>query len=87
MAHLLFSHNQDRPIQWFDKYNPIAIKEAIVQHLKDNPDDTVEHCKEYDNRELKKYAGYKIINFYTTANCRPCKIILKGNKEYLKPLI
>jgi hypothetical protein len=88
MKHSLFSHDQDMPIAWFDKFDAAAIKEGIIKHLTDNPTDTIEHCKEYSKEDIKKYYGMEIISFY---RCNkggiPSKVILKGDKEFTKPLI
>jgi hypothetical protein len=85
--HLLFSWNSDTVIQWFDKFNSEDIKTAIVKHLTDNPTDTLEHCKEFSKSELRRWAGYDIMNFYAmNKKNEPCKIITKGNKEYFHKL-
>ena len=75
------------PIVWFDKFDAAAIKEGIIKHLTDNPTDTIEHCKEYSKEDIKKYYGNEIINFYKcNKNGHPCRVVLKGNKEYLSKL-
>ena len=85
--HLLFSWNNDNVIQWFDKFDSEAIKTAIVKHLTENPTDTLEHCKEFSKSELRRFAGYDILNFYAmNKKNEPCKIITKGNKEYFYKL-
>lgn len=88
MKHALFSQNSDQPIEWFDRFDKDAIKRSIITHLEQNPTDTVEHCKEYSKRDVKKYYGMKIINFYQVnpKNGKPSKIVTRGNKEYFKAL-
>lgn len=82
--HSLFSQNQDIHVKWFDGFNKEAIKAAIIEHLQQFPDDVIEHTKEYDS--LKKNYGMEIINFYKVHSGKPSLIVLKGNKEYYKPL-
>ena len=86
--HALFSQDQDQFIKWLDKYDAQAIKEAIVEHLGNNPDDTVEHCKEYGKGSVKNYYGHEIVNFYENnpKNGKPCKVYMKNGKEYLRAL-
>lgn len=85
--HLLFSQDLDNVIQWFDKFDKDFIKTAIVEHLKHYPTDVLEHCKEFSKSDLRKFAGYDIINFYKlNSNGEVCKIITKGNKDYLLKL-
>ena len=87
MTNLLYSQDKQQPVKWFDRFDKELIKEAIKEHLKDNPDDTVEHCKQYIKTNVNKYYGYNIISFYqNNKKGEACKVILKGNKEYLKVL-
>ena len=87
MEHAIFSDNKDMAVEWFEKFDKEAIKKAIVKHLANDPTDTLEHCKEYSKKDIKKYYGMEIINFYKcNKKGEPCLIILKGNKEYLKKL-
>lgn len=87
MKHLLFSQNNDMPIAWFDQFDKEAIKEAIVERLTLDPTDTLEHCKEYSKSDLKRFYGHEIISFYQcNKKGKPCRVIWKGDKEYLKPL-
>lgn len=86
--HALYSQDQDQFIKWFDKYDAQAIKEAIVEHLGKNPDDTLEHCKGYGKGSVKNYYGHEIVNFYENnpKNGKPCKVYMKNGKEYLRAL-
>ena len=87
MAHLLFSQEQDQPIKWFEKFDKEEIKTEIKKWLTENPTDTLEHCKEYSKKDLKKYVGYEIINFYeNNKNGVPSLVFSRGEKEYYKPL-
>ena len=87
LQHLLFSWNCDTVVQWFDKFDKESIKTAIVEHLKANPSDTLEHCKEFSKSDLRKYAGYEILDFYgMNCNNEPCKIITKGKTEFFNKL-
>lgn len=76
------------PIAFFDKFDKDAIKAAIITHLQSNPTDTLEHCKEYNKTDIKKYYGNEILNFYEVnpKNNIPSLVILKGDKQYYKAL-
>jgi len=88
MQHSLFSQDLDVPIRFFDKFDAGLIKEEIISHLKEYPNDTVEHCKEYSKEDIKKYYGYEILSFYRCNKSGiPSKVILKGDKEYTRPLL
>jgi hypothetical protein len=84
MKHLLFSQDKDMPIKWFDKFSHEAIKQAIIEHLKVNPNDCIEHCKEYSKHDLNKYLGYEILNFYkiNPKTQKISKAVTKRGKEY-----
>jgi hypothetical protein len=84
LKHLLFSQNSETVIEWFEKFDRGAIKASILKHLSHNPTDVLEHCKEFSKSDLKKYAGYDILDFYKlNSKGEVCKIITRGNKEYL----
>ena len=89
MAHLIYSQKEESPIQFFDKFDKEVVRTEIVKHLSNNPTDVVELCKEYSKKDLKRYAGYNIINLYgvNPNNGQPSLIITKNNKEYYKSLI
>lgn len=84
LKHLLFSQDQDMTIRWFETFNKEVIKQAIIMHLTDNPKDVIEHCREFSKAELKRFAGYNIIDFYgvNPKNGNISKIFTRGNKEY-----
>ena len=87
LKHMLFSQNEDRVIQYFDKFDREDIKKAIVVHLTKNPTDTLEHCKEPNKKDIKRFYGNEILDFYAVNpnNKKVSKIITKGNKTfYLK---
>ena len=85
--HSLYSQNQERVIEWFEKFDAIKIKNAIVKHLENNPTDVIEHCREYSKEDMKKYYGNEILNFYQmNKKNKPAKVVFKGNKEYLQEL-
>lgn len=77
MIHLLYSQEQNKSIKQFAKFAKEEIKTEIVNWLKDNPTDTLEHCKETVSN---------IINFYENKNAVPCLVFSRGTKEYYKPL-
>lgn len=82
MAHYLFSQELDIMIEAFDKFNKDSIKKTIVEHLKQNPKDTVEHCKDFKGSDIRKYYGHEIINLYEVnqRNGKVSKVITKDNK-------
>ena len=88
IEHKLFSHNQDMFIKFFDKFNRDEIKKAIITHLTNNPDDTLEHCRDYNSVDIKKYYGSEILNFYAMhpESNKPAILIIKGNKTYYRLL-
>ena len=88
MTHTIFSQTQDMPIEWFDKLDKQAIKEAIVAHLTTNPTDTLELCKEYRITDINSRYGLEILNFYKV-NPKNNKISLsfkRSGKECFKSL-
>jgi Mg/Co/Ni transporter MgtE len=87
-THSLFSQNEDRVIEFFEKYDKDVIKKAILNHLKLNPTDTVEHCKEYPKNSIKRHIGTEILNFYEV-NPKSNKVSLvysKGDKQYYRSI-
>jgi len=84
--YLLFSLEQDMPIKWFEKFDKEEIKTAIINHLTEHKTDQLEFCREFSAKDLKKYIGYEIIDFYQNNNNKVCKVITKGNREFYKPL-
>jgi hypothetical protein len=88
MEHSLFSQNEDMTIAFFAKYDRIAIKEAIVEHLKQNPTDVLEHCKSYNKTDIRRFYGNKILNFYSVnpKNQKVSLNITKGDKIYFKKI-
>jgi hypothetical protein len=77
IGHSLFSHNEDKTVFTYTYFDENAIKKDIVDHLKENPEDTIEHCLKGD-----------IINFYEVnqKNGRISKCVLTGEKTYYKAL-
>ena len=86
MKHSLFSQNKDAVVAWFDRFDKEKVKQAIITHLNSNPTDTIEHCKEYAKNDLRRFYGQEIISFYKMQNGKVCKVVLRGNKEHLKPI-
>lgn len=87
-THSLYSQNKSMPIAFFEKFDKAAIKEAIVKALKEDDTDTIEHCKEFNKTDIKKYYGNEILNFYqcNPFTKEPCLLIIKGNREFYKKL-
>lgn len=88
MQHSLYSENKEMVIKWFGKFDKEEIKKSIIEYLTENPSDVIEHCKEFNRKDVRSFYGNEILNFYKTnpKNLRVCKVIIKGNKEYLKEL-
>jgi hypothetical protein len=86
MKHYLFSHEQDTLVKTFDKFDRNTIKNEIIDHLRSNPTDTIEHCKDYTKTEIKRFYGYNILNMYQVNpnNNKVSLIVTKGNKEYYR---
>jgi hypothetical protein len=78
MKHFLESQSTDAVIAEFPVFDKDAIKAAIVRHLTENPDDTVEHHKESKNR--KYYGDSEILNFYMVnpKTGGPSRVVTKG---------
>jgi hypothetical protein len=89
MQHLLFSQNQDMPIEFFEKFDRQEIKQRIIDALKKDPTDVIEHCREYPKNNVKKFYGNEILSFYQVnpKNGKPSKVITRGNKEYFMSLV
>ena len=88
MKHALFSQNSDLHVKWYDKFDREQIKTDIIDHLGKNPTDTLEHCKEYNKTDLKRFSGMEIISFYAVnpKTGKPSKVITRHNKDYFKAL-
>jgi hypothetical protein len=88
-THSLYSQNQEMPIAFFEGFNKDNIREQIITHLKENPTDTIELCKEFSKKDIRKYYGSEILNFYEVnpKNNIPSLVIMKGDKQYYKALI
>lgn len=88
MAHYLFSQDQDTIIETFETFDKEKIKESIINHLSVCPLDTLEHCKDYSKKDIKRFYGYQIINFYriNPKNKLVSKIITRNGKEYYQKI-
>lgn len=88
MKHLLYSQDLELNIAYFEKFDKEAIKREIIKHLKDNPTDTLEHCKEFSKQDIRKHYGNEILNFYecNPKTKEPSKVIIKDDKQYYKTL-
>lgn len=86
MKHYLFSQEKDMLVKTFDKFDRNTIKNEIIDHLRNNPTDTIEHCKDYTKTEIKRFYGCNILNLYKVNpnNNKVSLIVTKGNKEYYR---
>jgi hypothetical protein len=82
----LESLDNHKTIATFEKFDREAIKEAIVKHLADNPLDYIEYSKDF--KLPTRYAGTEHLAFFANnpVSNQPCKVILKGEREFYKPL-
>lgn len=88
MAHYLFSMETETMIEAFDKFNKEAIKKAIIGHLKQFPNDCVEHCKDFSSSDIRRFYGYDILDTYeiNKANNKVSKVVSKGSKNFYKSI-
>lgn len=81
--HYIYSDNEVTPLLTIDTFDKDKLKEAILERLKTHPYDTLTHEKESFD---KKHIGNDILGFYQNDDKqRPCRLIIKGHREYLKP--
>lgn len=83
--YMIHSQNQDMCVKYFDKFDKEQIKASLLEILKSDNRDTLELCKEPNKKDLRKFYGNEILDFYKlNKSGELCKVITKGNKEYLK---
>lgn len=83
--YFLRSDNTDADIYTFEMFARILILKLIAKYLTDNPADTIVLERDLTISESKQYAGRQIIDFFKlNTKGVVCKIVTKGNKEYLK---
>lgn len=84
MIYYLYSHDKCSTIAEFIEFDPIGIRNAIIKHLSQFPDDLLEQQKDFVGQEKKKYYGRKCIDLFelnpNTGN--PAKCIIKNDKTY-----
>ena len=85
----LYSQQKEMPIAFFEKFDKVQIKQAIIKHLNENKADTLELCREYDKKDIKKYYGNEILQCFEVnqKNGKPSLCILRGGKTFYKALI
>ena len=84
----LYSQLNEMPIAFFEKFDKAQIKQTIVKHLNENKADTLELCREYSKKDIKKYYGNEILQFFEVnpKNQKPSLCIPRGVKTYYKTL-
>lgn len=82
----LESLDTNKTIATFEVFNRDAIRDAILNHLANNPLEWIEYTKDY--KQPTKYAGTEHLGLFANnpVSNQPCKIIIKGEREYYKPL-
>ena len=73
----LYSENFDSIIYESDKFDNKIIKSQIIKHLKENKSDCIEY--RIDGHINSFYA-------YPEPFDKVCKLIIKGHREYYKPI-
>lgn len=73
-----------------ERFNKEEIRAAIIEQLAKDPNDLIEHCRDWDTpAEKRKFYGLKSIDFY---ECNPktgwpSLCVMKGEKLCYKSLI
>lgn len=72
-----------------EDYKPAELKAAIIKQLIEHPKDSVDHCKDFNKADARKYYGHELINSYeiNPNNGKPSKLIYKGDKTFYKSLV
>lgn len=88
MAHYLFSQNQDMLVTSFASFNKELIKKEIIELLRKNPNDVIEHCKDYNKSDIKKYLGFNILNLYmiNPKNNKASLVVNRNGNEYFRKI-
>jgi hypothetical protein len=83
--HYLVSDSTEETIATFETFDRDIILDRITEHLFKHPTDTLTFERDLTPEEARKWAGRHIIDFYRlNRKGEVCKVILKGDKEYLK---
>lgn len=82
----LESLDTGKTIQDFKNFDREQILQCILRYLANNPNETIEYSKDY--KKPTKYAGTEHLGLYANNpfTNEPCKVIIKGEKEYYIPL-
>ena len=85
----LYSQQKEMPIAFFEKFDKVQIKQTIIKHLNENKADTLELCREYDKKDIKRYYGTQILQFFEVnkKNGKPSLCIQRGGKTCYKALM
>ena len=82
MAHYLINQ-KDEIILELEAFDRNRLLSSIVEYLLAYPEAELTHEKTGSD---KRYYGNDILNFYQNKNGKPCRVIVKPNREYYKPL-
>jgi len=75
-------HGPENYIYTCQPFDPVKLKQAIIEYLENHPKAEIEHTK-----DSKTYESFESLNFYQlNKNGKPCRVIFKGTKQFLKPL-
>lgn len=84
----IYSQNQEKTIFLFDKFDKEIIKKYLFEALKEDSKDTLELHKETSKKNNLGCLGGEILDFFQISrNGELCKIVTKGNKEFLKKIL
>ena len=88
MKKALFSEKSDMYVAFFNNYDKEVIKNVIIGHLRNNPTDTLEYCKEYSKKDIKRFYGMEVIDFYAVnpKNGKVSKLVIRNDKTYYKSI-
>lgn len=83
--YMIYSQNQNICVKYFEKFDKEQIKISLIELLNKDNTDILEFCKEPSGKDLRKFYGYEILDYFAlNKKGELCKIITKNNKEYLK---
>jgi hypothetical protein len=89
LKHYLYSTELNKNIIEIEGFQSELLLKTIIEHLKQNTTDCLEHHKEYSKEEKKKFFGKsKIVDYYEVnpKTGEPSKCIIHNYKTSYVPL-